>query len=110
MAEKKKHGLFQLPIITALDLSFLKKTRFCSWISVRTIKWINFSGFFLGKLPSSLYCSKAHSNSNRTVNALDWSMMAGVWFSADAIADLNKDGIVNSIDFSLLNRNWGKTQ
>ena len=47
---------------------------------------------------------------NRTVNGTDWTIMAGVWFTADATADINKDGIVNSIDFSLMNANWGKSQ
>ena len=46
---------------------------------------------------------------NRTVNSLDWSIMASVWFTNDATADINKDGIVNSIDFSLMNANWGRT-
>ncbi|MEK7174000.1 MAG: dockerin type I domain-containing protein, partial [Patescibacteria group bacterium] len=48
-------------------------------------------------------------NNDRTVNGLDWGIMAGVWFTADPTADLNTDGIVNSIDFSLLNQNWGKS-
>mgnify|MGYP001577010764 CR=1 FL=1 len=48
-------------------------------------------------------------NNDRTVNALDWSIMAARWFSAAAAADLNKDGVVNSIDFSLMNQNWGKS-
>ena len=33
--------------------------------------------------------------------------MNTVWFTADATADLNTDGIVNSLDFGLMNRNWG---
>ena len=48
-------------------------------------------------------------NLDGTVNTLDWSIMASAWFTADATADLNKDGIVNSIDFSLMNANWGRT-
>ena len=46
-------------------------------------------------------------NGDRTVNGTDWTIMAGVWFTADATADINKDGVVNSIDFSLMNANWG---
>ncbi len=31
------------------------------------------------------------------------------WYQSDAIADLNKDGIVNALDFSLMNKNWQKS-
>jgi hypothetical protein len=30
------------------------------------------------------------------------------WFMADLQSDINRDGLVNSIDFSFMNRNWGK--
>jgi hypothetical protein len=46
-------------------------------------------------------------NSDGTVNGLDWSMMNAVWFTNDANADLNDDGLVNSIDYGMLNANWG---
>jgi hypothetical protein len=28
------------------------------------------------------------------------------WYVSDATSDLNRDGIVNALDFSLLNKNW----
>jgi hypothetical protein len=40
----------------------------------------------------------------RTVNALDWSVMNAQWFTNNATADINEDGIVNSLDFGLMNR------
>ena len=49
-------------------------------------------------------------NLDGTVNSLDWSIMNARWGTSDAAADLNHDGIVNSLDFSILNQNWGKTQ
>jgi len=52
---------------------------------------------------------EGQSNQDRTVNGADWSIMANAWFTNDAVADINADGIVNSIDFSLLNANWGRT-
>ena len=39
----------------------------------------------------------------------DWIYMKDRWFTDDASADINGDGVVNSIDFGLLNRNWNKT-
>lgn len=39
----------------------------------------------------------------------DWVYMRDRWFTDDASADINGDGIVNSVDFGLLNRNWNKT-
>jgi len=47
-------------------------------------------------------------NNDGTVNSLDWSIMKSVWFTSSPTADINNDGIVNTIDFSLLNQNWGK--
>jgi len=45
-------------------------------------------------------------NHDGIVNSLDWSLMNSKWFTSDATADLNHDGIVNSLDFSLLNSHW----
>ena len=42
-------------------------------------------------------------------NADDWRYLESRWFSNDSVADINGDGVVNSIDFGLLNRNWNKT-
>jgi len=52
---------------------------------------------------------EGQSNQDGQVNGADWSIMANVWFTNDATADINIDGIVNSIDFSLMNANWGRT-
>jgi hypothetical protein len=48
-------------------------------------------------------------NKDGIVNSLDWSVMNSKWLTNDANSDLNKDGIVNSIDYSMLNSNWFKT-
>lgn len=48
-------------------------------------------------------------NKDGIVNSLDWSMMNSKWFTSDSTADLNDDGIVNSLDFSIMNGNWLKT-
>ncbi|MBI3305423.1 hypothetical protein HYZ80_03835 [Candidatus Parcubacteria bacterium] len=34
--------------------------------------------------------------------------MSPNWFTNSQTSDINRDGVVNSIDFSLLNRNWGR--
>ncbi|PJE64649.1 MAG: hypothetical protein COU90_02295 [Candidatus Ryanbacteria bacterium CG10_big_fil_rev_8_21_14_0_10_43_42] len=41
-------------------------------------------------------------------NKEDWEFLRDRWFSGDPIADINGDGIVNSVDFGLLNKNWNK--
>jgi hypothetical protein len=61
---------------------------------------------FVSGAPPSL---QGDLNLDGTVNTLDWSLMNAVWFTADSTADINHDGIVNSIDFGLMNRNWGQT-
>ncbi len=47
-------------------------------------------------------------NKDGIVNAIDWSIMNAKWLTSDATADLNNDGIVNSLDWSILNANWFK--
>jgi hypothetical protein len=44
-----------------------------------------------------------------TVGEDDWLYMRSKWFSNDTDADLNGDGVVNSIDFGILNGNWNET-
>jgi len=51
--------------------------------------------------------TQADLNQDGTVNTLDWSIMNSAWGTADATADINNDGIVNTIDFSILNGQWG---
>ncbi len=51
---------------------------------------------------------KGDINKDGIVNSLDWSLMNSKWFSNDTTADLNNDGIVNSLDFSIMNGNWLK--
>ena len=52
---------------------------------------------------------KGDLNKDGIVNSLDWSLMNSKWFTNDATADLNSDGIVNSLDFSIMNSNWLKS-
>jgi Peptidase family M23/Dockerin type I domain len=45
-------------------------------------------------------------NRDGVINSLDWSLMSANWLTNNAVADLNNDEIVNSLDFSLMNANW----
>jgi len=45
-------------------------------------------------------------NSDGAVNTLDWSIMNSAWGTSNTQADLNNDGVVNTIDFSILNGQW----
>ncbi|MEK7560420.1 MAG: Ig-like domain-containing protein [Patescibacteria group bacterium] len=49
----------------------------------------------------------ADLNADGVVNSLDWSIMNGQWNTAGPSADLNSDGIVNSFDWSVMNGRWG---
>jgi hypothetical protein len=48
-------------------------------------------------------------NGDGIVNSLDWSIMNSKWLTSDPQADINGDGIVNSLDWSIMNANWLKT-
>ena len=45
-------------------------------------------------------------NDDGIINSLDWSVMNTNWFTSVYPADINADGLVNSLDFSWLNKNW----
>ncbi len=46
-------------------------------------------------------------DNNNIISSSDWTAMADNWQTGDSDADFNEDGIVNTIDFSFMNRNWG---
>ena len=52
---------------------------------------------------------KGDLNKDGIVNSLDWSIMNSKWFTNDSNADLNSDGLVNSLDFSIMNGDWFKS-
>jgi len=45
---------------------------------------------------------------NQSIGPLDWEEMKNHWGTNNTLADINKDGIVNSIDFTYINKNWLK--
>jgi hypothetical protein len=47
-------------------------------------------------------------NNDGIINSLDWSLVGERWFTNYPDYDFNSDGLVNSIDFSYMNRNWGR--
>ena len=49
-------------------------------------------------------------NGDGVVNELDWSLLHGHWYSSFEDGDFNSDEVINSLDWSLMNRNWGLTE
>ena len=49
-------------------------------------------------------------NGDGVVNELDWSLLHGYWYKSFEDGDFNSDGIINSLDWSFMNRNWGLTE
>jgi hypothetical protein len=47
-------------------------------------------------------------NNDGAINSIDWSVMSGQWNTDNIESDVNRDGVVNSIDFSFLNKNWNE--
>jgi hypothetical protein len=48
-------------------------------------------------------------NQDGIVNILDFTLLSNAFGAANSSADLNKDGMVNILDFTLLSNNFGKT-
>ncbi len=47
-------------------------------------------------------------NKDGYVNSLDFSAMSGAWNTSNTLYDLNKDGTVNTLDYSIMVQNWTK--
>jgi hypothetical protein len=45
-------------------------------------------------------------NKDGVVNSLDLSLMSGAWNTSNTTYDLSKDGTVNTLDYSIMVRNW----
>jgi hypothetical protein len=60
----------------------------------------------LNEIPLPPSFPRGDLNQDGTVNSLDWSIMNSAWGTSNTKADLNNDGIVNTIDFSILNSEW----
>jgi chitodextrinase len=45
-------------------------------------------------------------NGDGLVNSIDLSLMTSAWNTSNAIYDLNHDGIVNSLDYAVMVQNW----
>ena len=45
-------------------------------------------------------------NHDGIINSLDWSLMNPRWNTSNAVSDLNGDNTTNSLDWSLMNKNW----
>lgn len=48
-------------------------------------------------------------NGDGAVNSLDWSIMNAEWSKSSSFADINKDGRVNSLDWGYIRKNWMQT-
>lgn len=56
------------------------------------------------RLASSPAANAIEIRNDGVVEPYEWNYMKSKWFSSDKTADINGDGIVNSIDFGILNR------
>ncbi len=55
--------------------------------------------------PPTIYVS-GDFNKDGVVNSLDMSLMSGAWNTSNTVYDLNKDGTVNTLDYSIMAQNW----
>ena len=50
--------------------------------------------------------NRSDLNKDGKVNLVDFSILLSFWNTDDAIADINQDGTVNLADFSIMLFNW----
>ncbi len=60
----------------------------------------------VGEAPSGNTCARSDINGDGKVNLIDFSILLTGWGTSEAKADLNCDGKVNLADFSILLFNW----
>lgn len=60
----------------------------------------------IGQNPSVNFAERSDLNKDGKVNLVDFSILLFHWKSADPIADINQDGVVNLTDFSIMLANW----
>lgn len=60
----------------------------------------------VGKSPGKNPGLRADINKDGKVNLVDFSIMLSFWNTDNALADINEDGIVNLADFSIMLFNW----
>ncbi len=60
----------------------------------------------VGENPNPDFKNRADLNKDGKVNLVDFSILLFNWKGSDAVADINQDGIVNLTDFSIMLANW----
>lgn len=60
----------------------------------------------IGEDPNPHFGNRSDLNKDGKVNLVDFSILLFNWKGTDAVADINQDGIVNLTDFSIMLSNW----
>ncbi len=62
--------------------------------------------FGIGKPPVVSFCERSDLNQDGSVNLVDFSILLYHWKTSDAVADINMDGMVDLVDFSIMMYCW----
>jgi hypothetical protein len=65
-----------------------------------------FVTFYVGKKAPAGICPGADLNQDGKVNLIDFSILLYYWGTNNPCADQNQDGIVNLVDFSIMMYYW----
>jgi hypothetical protein len=60
----------------------------------------------IGENPNPNFKNRSDLNKDGKVNLIDFSILLYNWRTADAVADINQDGTVSLVDFSIMLANW----
>lgn len=66
-------------------------------------------GLWAGSVIAVPHLLAGDLNGDGAVNSLDWSIMNAEWSKSSSLADINKDGRVNSLDWGYIRKNWMQT-
>lgn len=84
------------------------KSQFKAIIEGATVvsSFSKFVTFYVGKAPPAGICPGADLNQDGKVNLIDFSILLYYWGTSNTCADQNQDGIVNLVDFSIMMYYW----
>jgi len=94
-----------------IDTGILDEGSHTTWAKAKTFDGLESSfssvlAFYVGKEIPELICPGADLNEDGKVNLIDFSIMLYWWGKENPCADQNQDGLVNLPDFSILLYYW----
>lgn len=103
------NGVITIPTgATGLPSAFDLRVKSAGYLALRIPRTLS-GTTALTALPAGDLNTDPNAATQNVINSADYSLFKPKWFTADAIADFNGDGVVNNTDYGYLKANWFKS-